>query len=153
MKKRTVFLAIHVLALTIACSKKVDTGADGNVTTKGTVEVTAQLEEIRDKFPPNNLYDYVYVLKYRILETHRGKLDAQTILVGHYNPLKPRANAADERSGPLGGNVRKFVAGDTHRMALEAPIDDFYMGPMINKYHGEDNSPVYWALWTNQVVR
>jgi hypothetical protein len=136
-----------------SCGKQVDTGADPKVTTLGSVEVTAKLEEVRGAFPPNNLYDYVYVLKYRILETHRGKIDGETILVGQYNPLKPRAEAADARSGAIGGTARKFSPGDIHRLALETPLDDFYMGPIINKYHGEDNSPLYWAVWTNKVVR
>ena len=152
--KRVLMLGVLLLAGACAsCSKKTDTGADPKVTTLGSTEVTARLEEIRETFPPNNLYDYVYVLKYRVLETHRGKVDGDTILVGHYNPLKPRAQAADARSGEIGGNLKKFNVGDVHRMALEAPIDDFYMGPIINKYHGESKAPVYWAVWTNMVSR
>ncbi len=142
-----------ILMMCGASCRKAETGADAQVTKLGSVEVTARLEEIRGTFPPNNLYDYVYVLKYRVLETHRGKVDGQTILVGHYNPLKARTEAADKRSGPIGGNLRKFTAGDIHRMALETPLDDFYMGPLINKYHDEDKSPLYWAVWTNRVVR
>jgi hypothetical protein len=136
-----------------SCHQQKDSGADAKVTTLGSVEVTAQLVEIRGTFPPNDLYDYVYVLKYRVLETHRGKVNGETILVGQYNPLKPRAQAADARSGKIGGNVKKFTAGDVQRMALEVPLDDYYMGPIINKYHGEDKSPLYWAVWTNRVVR
>ncbi len=145
--------SLLLLSLCPSCRKQTDDGADATVTTLGGTEVTARLEEIRGTFPPNNLYDYVYVLKYRVLETHRGKVDGETILVGQYNPLKPRAEAADARSGPIGGNVRKFAAGEIHRLALETPLDDFYMGPIINKYHGEDKSPLYWAVWTNRVVR
>ncbi len=136
-----------------SCSKQTDNGADAKVTTLGSVEVTAKLEEVRGTFPPNDLYDYVYVLRYRVLETHRGKIEGETVLVAQYNPLKPRSEAADAKSGEIGGNVKKFVAGDIHRMALATPLDDFYMGPMINKYHAEDKSPLYWALWTNRVVR
>jgi hypothetical protein len=145
--------ALMLMICCPACREQKDPGADAKVTTLGSVEVTAQLMEIRGTFPPNDLYDYVYVLKYRVLETHRGKVDGDTILVAQYNPLKPRAQVADARSGEIGGNVRKFAAGDIHRMALETPLDDYYMGPIINKYHGEDNSPLYWAVWTNRVVR
>jgi len=140
-------------AICSSCGRKTDTGADPKVTSLGSAEVTARLEEIRGTFPPNNLYDYAYILKYRVLETHRGKLDRDTVLVAHYNPLKPRDQAADARSGQIGGNLKKFTAGDIHRMALEVPLDDHYMGPMINKYHGEDAGPLYWAVWTNRVVR
>ncbi len=138
-----------------SCRRQTDNGADPKVTTLGSVEVTAQLVEIRDSFPPNNLsdYDYAYILRYRVLETHRGKVAGDTILVGQYNPLKPRAEAADARVKDIGGNVRKFAVGDIHRMALEVPIDDYYMGPIINKYHGQDNSPLYWAVWTNKVAK
>lgn len=141
------------LTCCLACRQKPDDGADAKITTAGSVEVTAKLEEIRGTFPSNHLYDYVYVLKYRVLDTHRGKVDGETILVGQYNPLKPRAEAADARSGPIGGNVKKFAAGDLHRLALEVPLDEHYMGPIINKYHGEDPSPLYWGVWTNRVVR
>ncbi len=150
--------ALVVSALTLllccpSCRKQTDGGADAKVTTLGSTEVTAQLVEIRDTFPPNNLYDYVYILRYRVLETHRGKADGETILVGHYNPLKPRTQAADARVKEIGGTLKSFAAGDVHRMALETPLDDYYMGPIINKYHGQDTSPLYWAVWTNKVVR
>jgi hypothetical protein len=152
--KCTLMLGVLMLvSFCASCSKKTDSGADPKVTTLGSTEVTATLEEIRETFPPNNLYDYVYILKYRVMETHRGKLEGDTILVGHYNPLKPRAQVADARSGEIGGNVKKFSVGDIHRMALETPLDDFYMGPIINKYHGELKDTPYWAVWTNMVVR
>jgi hypothetical protein len=150
---KTILPGILVITCCLSCRQQKDSGADPKVTTLGSVEVTAQLVEIRGTFPPNNLYDYVYVLKYRVLETHRGKVDGETILVGQYNPLKPRAEAADARSGAIGGNVKKFAPGDVQRMALEVPLDDSYMGPIINKYHGEDKSPLYWAVWTNRVAR
>jgi hypothetical protein len=38
-------------------------------------------------------------------------------------------------------------------MALEAPIDDYYMGGIINKYFGKFNGPIYWAVWTNEVSK
>ena len=153
MNKRKKLMIVGVLLMSVvSCRKKVQDGADPKVTTLGSVEVTAKLEEIRETFPPNNLYDYVYVLKYRVLNTHRGKVEGDTILVGQYNPLKSRTEAADARSGAIGGNVKKFAVGDIHRMALETPLDDYYMGPIINKYHDEDKSPLYWAIWTNQVA-
>jgi hypothetical protein len=154
-KPSSVWIAgsLMLIMCCLSCSKQKDSGADAKVTTVGSVEVTAKLEEIRGTFPPNNLYDYVYILKYRVLETHRGKVEGETILVGQYNPLKPRAEAADARSGEIGGNVKQFTVGDVQRLALETPLDDFYMGPIINKYHGEDKSPLYWAVWTNRVTR
>ena len=83
----------------------------------------------------------------------RGEVSKETIYVGHYNPAEPRASVADARVQQIGGNVRQFRVGDIHRMALEVPIDNYYMGGIINKYFGEVNEPVYWAIWTNEVVK
>lgn len=83
-----------------SCRRQADDGADPKVTALGSAEVTAQLVEIRDTFPPNNLYDYVYILKYAVLEVHRGRIDGKTILVGQYNPLKPRAQLLVELRRP-----------------------------------------------------
>jgi hypothetical protein len=111
--------------------------------------VTAELLAIPGEFPPNDLYNYAYVLKYRVLEVHRGDLKpGEEILVAHYNPLKPRSSAADENSGKLGGNLQRFKAGDVHRMALEAPLDQHWMGGVIDKYFDQKGTR-YWAVWTN----
>ena len=55
--------------------------------------------EILEPFPPNDLYNYAYVLKYRVLKVHRGQIPNGEILVGQYNPLKPRERVQDDVSG------------------------------------------------------
>ena len=60
---------------------------------------------------------------------------------------------ADARVQQIGGNLKTFRVGDIHRLAMEVPIDDYYMGGIINKYFGEIKDPLYWAVWTNRVVR
>jgi len=126
------------------------TGEDGNVTSLGTIEVTARLLEVPEgAIFKRDLYNYATVLKYEVLRVHRGAVAGETIYVGHYNPFKPRAEAADRRVPGIGGSVKVFQAGDVHRMALEASIDDHYMGGIVNKYFGQDAGPIYWALWTN----
>lgn len=137
----------------VSCRQRPDEGADAEVIKRGSIEVTAELVEIPDKFPDIPLYDYAFVLKYKVLEVHRGELAAEVVYVGHYNPLKPRATAADARVKEIGGDVKRIRARDVHRMALEAPIDDYYMGGIINKYHGRTEGPIYWAVWTNRVIR
>lgn len=139
-------------AILSACSSKPKTGEGGKVSTLGTFEVTAELAEIVGDFPPNDLYDYAYVLKYDVLKVHRGHLSEKTIYVGQYNPLKPRETVADARSGEVGGDVKSFKTGDVHRMALDVPIDDFFMGGIINKYAETYSGPIYWARWTNQAA-
>ena len=163
VNRQRAFVSTALLILRCGgCSEKPRDGSDQNVTTRGTIEVTARLVEIlgREKwdgeFPSNDLgYDYVYILKYQIDTTHRGTVDGKTILVGHYNPLKPRAQVADARCPDIGGDLKRFRIGDVHRMALEVPIDDHYMGPIINKYFDkpEGKGPQYWAVWVNRVVR
>jgi hypothetical protein len=34
-------------------------------------------------------------------------------------------------------------------MALETPMDDHYMGGIVDKYFGKHEGPEYWAVWTN----
>ncbi|HWB96251.1 MAG TPA: hypothetical protein VG672_06100 [Bryobacteraceae bacterium] len=148
--KRRASMGAWVLAagLMAACSHQNPLEVDQEVTTLGTAEVTAQLEEIPDKFPPNDLYDYAFVLKYRVLKVHRGKVPEKEILVAQYNPLKPRATVADDRSGKVGGHVDAFRARDIHRMALESPVDQHWMGGIIDKYFNQPGVR-YWAVWTN----
>jgi hypothetical protein len=127
-------------------------GRDAEVTKRGRIEVTARLVEVPDgAIFQRDLYDYATVLKYQVVEVHRGRLDGATIYVGHYNPFKPRSQAADRRVPEIGGDLKSFRAGQVHRMALEAPIDDHFMGGIVNKYFGKETGPIYWAVWTNLV--
>lgn len=127
---------------------------DPGLTTHGTVEVTAKLVEIPEgAIFKRDLYDYATVLKYQVLQVHRGQLATNILLVGHYNPWKPRAEAADKRVKEIGGTLRQFRAGDLHRMALEVPIDDHFMGGLVNKYFGTESGPLYWAVWTNPAAK
>ena len=113
-------------------------------------EVTARLTEVPEgAIFKRDLYNYVTILKYEVLETHRGKVEGQTIYVGHYNPFKPRSTAADQQAEGIGGNLKTFRADQVHRMALDVPIDNYYMGGIVNKYFGQQSGPIYWAVWTN----
>ncbi|HXX94900.1 MAG TPA: hypothetical protein VEN81_14845 [Planctomycetota bacterium] len=124
--------------------------APGEVSTLGSVEVTARLIDITGTFPPNKLYDYVYVMKYQVEKTHRGKTPSDLIFVGHYNPLKPRSRAQDKFSGRIGGSVEAFRVGDIHRLALESPLDQAMpMVGLIDKYIQEKGIR-YWAIWTDR---
>ena len=51
------------------------------------VSVTAKLIEIPSKFPPDDLYDYAYVMRYEVIG---GPMDKAQILVAHYKPRVPR---------------------------------------------------------------
>lgn len=157
MRKTWFVAAGLVLAgLSSACKKEAGAGQapapapDPQLAAKGTVEVTAQLVEIPEgAIFKRDLYDYATILKYRVVKTHRGQVEGDTIYVGHYNPWKPRGEAADKWVQGIGGNLRKFEAGQTHHLALEVPIEDVFMGGIVNKYFGKTSGPLYWAVWTN----
>lgn len=146
-------MALGVALLLAACGEKAGTaGADERVTSRGTVEVTARLVEIPEgAIFQRDLYDYATILKYEVVEAHRGTLaKGATIYVGHYNPWKPRAEAADKRVKDIGGDLRAFRAGALQRMALESPMDDHFMGGIVDKYFGKRDGSAYWAVWTNE---
>ena len=147
------FCLVAFGGLAVSCGKRPDAAsadADPHLRTNGTVEVTAQLVEIPEgAIFKRDLYDYATILKYRVAKVHRGHVDGDTIYVGHYNPWKPRAEAADKRAPGIGGSVRQFRAGQTHHLALEFPIEDVFMGGIVNKYFGRTTNTLYWAVWTN----
>ena len=145
--------AVAALCLLAGCGGKPSTGEDAFVTTRGSVEVTAELVEIRGEFANRADYDYAFIMKYNVLKTHRGEVPPGPVYVGHYNPEKPRDRVKDARVEDVGGTLQAFKAGDVHRMALEVPIDDFFMGGIINRHFGEETGPIYWAVWTNPAAR
>jgi hypothetical protein len=139
---------------TVACQKQDGSqdkpGSPPQLATNGTVEVTARLLEIPEgAIFKRDLYDYATILKYQVVKVHRGKPDSETLYVGHYNPWKPRAEAADRRAPNIGGNARQFQAGQVHHLALDAPIEDYFMGGIVNKYFGATTNLLYWAVWTD----
>jgi hypothetical protein len=152
------FLGTALVALGLICGAcgrngepAVSAAIDPQLASHGTIEVTAELLEIPEgAIFKRDLYDYATILKYRVLRVHRGEVEGETLYVGHYNPWKPRSEAADPRVRALGGNLRQFEAGQTHRMALEVPIDDHFMGGIVNKYFGQTTNALYWAVWTNE---
>ena len=123
---------------------------DPHLATNGTVEVSAELVDVPEgAIFKRDLYNYTTILKYQVLKIHRGEVKGETIYVGHYNPWKPRSEAADMRVQGIGGNLKRFEAGQVHHLALEVPIDSFFMGGIVNKYFGQDTGPLYWAVWTD----
>jgi hypothetical protein len=147
-------IMVGMSLLSVSCGRgsgdAPNAGADPQLTSRGSVEVTARLVEVPEgAIFERELYDYATILKYTVLKVHRGKVQGDTIYVGHYNPFKRRSEARDQRVKDIGGNLNDFQAGQVHRMALEAPMDDFFMGGIVNKYFGQTTEPIYWAVWTN----
>jgi len=149
MGRTSLWVLLLATSLLASCNAGPGTGEDEQVTSLGDYEVTARLVEIPGEFIDRPMYDYAHVVKYEVLQVHRGDIGTDVIYVGHYNPLKPRSAVKDARVDDVGGTLKKIRQGDVHRMALTAPIDDYYMGGIINKYFEQGVDPVYWAVWTN----
>jgi hypothetical protein len=109
-----------------------------------TIEVTARLVKIPGKFPPDELYDYAYVMQYQV---QGGPLDQQTILVAHYKPRRPRAEIDDGMKKHVGGSLRRFDTGALHRMTLTAKVRDVWKGAVVDEFFAADRKSVrYFCL-------
>lgn len=126
---------------------------DQKISSLGSIEVTARLVEIPEgAIFKRDLYDYAAILKYEVVSVQRGGIAPSSIIyVGHYNPWKPRSEAADRRTKGIGGNLREFQVNAIHHMALEPNMDEVYLGGIVDKYFGKRTEPALWAVWTNLV--
>jgi hypothetical protein len=146
---------LALLIATASCDRSASTASHrvgpGPVQSLGAIELVARLVEIPDgAIFQRDLYDYATVLKYEVISVQRGPLEpGMTILVGHYNPWKPRAEAADARVRNIGGGLRQYRAGQRHHLALEASMEDHFMGGVVNKYFESHAGPIFWAVWTD----
>ena len=110
-----------------------------------TLVVIARLTEIAGKFAPNDAYDYVYIMKYRVLSVEKGAYAEKEILVGHYNPLIARKLIKDKMDPFVDGTIEKFGEGAKHRLTLIEPIERVWNGPVEDEYIDSDKTK-YFAL-------
>jgi hypothetical protein len=110
-----------------------------------TLVITARLTEIPGKFAPNDLYNYVYIMKYHVLKVEKGSYTGQEILIGHYNPLVPRKRIRDKMTGNAAGDVTQFRMGDVHRLVLIQPIERVWKDAVEDEYFDSDLDK-YYAL-------
>jgi hypothetical protein len=106
--------------------------------------VTAKLVEIPSKFPPDDLYDYAYVMRY---EVQGGPLDKQSIFVAHYKPRQPRTKIKDAMKANVAGKLRSFSKGDVHKLKLDPNLKKIWTGALVDEFAATDRKSVrYWAL-------
>jgi hypothetical protein len=110
-----------------------------------TLVVLARLTEIPGALPPNDLYNYVYIMKYRVIKVLKGSYKKQEILVGHYNPLIPRRQIKDRMHPLTGGDVVKFEKGARQRLVLVTPIERVWKDAVEDNYPDSDLDK-YYAL-------
>jgi hypothetical protein len=108
------------------------------------IEVTAKLLEIPSKLPPDDLYDYAYVMRYQV---QGGALDKQFLLVAHYKPLVPRSKIKDKMKSRVGGKLRSFNQGDVHKLKLASDLKSIWKGALVDEYAATDHKSIrYWCL-------
>jgi hypothetical protein len=108
------------------------------------ITVTAKLTEIPSKFPPDDLYDYAYVMRY---EVQGGPLDKQSIFVAHYKPRQARAKIKDKMKDVVKGKLRSFSQGDVHKLKLEPNLKKVWTGALVDEFAATDRKSVrYFAL-------
>lgn len=105
--------------------------------------VEARLTEIPGKMPGNDLYNYVYIFKYKVLKVVQGDFKGKEILVGVYNPKIPRGSVRDKMAESAKGNVREFKANDKHRLIL-VPMESVWKGALEDEYF-DDEATRYFA--------
>lgn len=110
-----------------------------------TLVLTARLIEIPGKFAANDLYNYVYIMKYRVMKVEQGAYAGQEILVGHYNPLIPRKQITDKMARFAAGSLVKFNTGDIHRLVLITPVERVWKDAVEDEYFDSDLEK-YYAL-------
>ena len=108
-----------------------------------TLKVVARLTEIAGKFPPNDLYDYVYIMKYRIITVESGNIRGKEILVGHYNPCIPRKQITGKMDPFVNGTVTSFIQGDMHRLMLITPVEKVWQNAIEDEYYDDDATRWY----------
>lgn len=147
--KKTTAVQSPVKALSSSDTVKQQTKPASNAvtgkTSQDTLIVIARLIEIPGKLPPNDLYNYVYIMKYRVMKVLRGVYSAQEILVGHYNPLIPRPQIKDKMAPFVSGNVAKFETGAKHKLTLVEPIERVWKDAVEDDYADSDLDK-YYAL-------
>jgi hypothetical protein len=143
-------LGVFTLSVTVTCilaaggwvARPVAVHAEAG--REGVITVTAKLVEIPSKPPPDDLYDYAYVMRYQVIG---GPLDKTSILVAHYRPLVPRSKVSGKMKAFVAGKLRSFVHGDVHKLKLSPELRQIWKGELVDDFEATDHKSVrYWCL-------
>lgn len=145
LKKIGIILILFLYVKGEVVHKKNVTTTTETSNVNDTLVVIARLVEIKGKFVENDLYDYVYVMKYNVITVEKGNYTKKEILVGHYNPLIPRNKVKDKMDLYVDGTVERFTIGDKHRLTLIEPIEKIWDGAIEDEYFDTDLKK-YFAL-------
>jgi hypothetical protein len=110
----------------------------------GEISVRAKLVEIPSTLPPDDLYDYAYVMRYEVIG---GPMDKASILVAHYKPRVPRSKIKDGAKLHVGGKLRSFAQGDVHKLKLSPDLKKLWKGALVDEFAATDRKSIrYWCL-------
>jgi hypothetical protein len=108
------------------------------------LSVRAKLVEIPSSMPPDDLYDYAYVMRYEVVG---GPMDKASILVAHYKPRVARNKIKDGAKLHVGGSLRSFAQGDVHKLVLSPDLKKMWKGALVDEFAATDRKSVrYWCL-------
>lgn len=148
-------LATFVLSVAVVILTAGTAGADpppAAAPAPAPIAVTAKLVEIPTKFPPDELYDYAYVMRYQAVggNASAGITDGQSILVAHYKPRQPRSGIKDQMKKVVSGKIRSFHVGDVHKLQLAPNLKSIWKGALVDEFAATDHKSVrYFALVTD----
>jgi hypothetical protein len=142
-KFMTLGLGLLALAMILARSGAAGAGEPAGAPA-AEITVRAKLVEIPSSLPPDDLYDYAYVMRYEVIG---GPMDKASILVAHYKPRQPRAKIKDAAKLHVGGKLRSFTQGDVHKLKLSPDLKKLWKGALIDEFAATDRKSVrYWCL-------
>src|SRR4029079_10123624 len=116
---------VSVVCLGLAAIAVLATAVPVRAGAPAPLEVRAKLVEIPSSFPPDDLYDYAYVMRYEVIG---GPMDKSQILVAHYKPRVPRNKIKDAAKLHVGGTLRSFAQGDVHKLKLSPELKKMWKG-------------------------
>ena len=144
LRARRGWLAAAVVAMVTVATAALPASLARADAPAGEVSVRAKLVEIPTSLPPDDLYDYAYVMKYEVLG---GPMDKQSILVAHYKPRVPRNKIKDGAKLHVAGKLRSFAQGDVHKLKLSPDLKKLWKGALVDEYAATDRKSVrYWCL-------
>jgi hypothetical protein len=144
MKSIPEILTLSLVAVSIIASRASGSAFAADDAASAPLSITAKLVEIPTKFPPDDLYDYAYVMRYQVTG---GPMDKQFILVAHYKPRQPRNKIADAMKAHVSGKLRSFKIGDVHKLQLSPNLKSIWKGALVDEFAATDRKSVrYWAL-------
>lgn len=120
------------------------------IPTADSLVIIARLTEIPGTFAPNDLYNYVYIMKYRVLSVEKGVYAGKEILVGHYNPRIARNSIKDTMDQFVGGTLKEFAVGAKQHLVLIEPVENIWNGALEDEYFDRTEKR-YFALIADSV--